>query len=98
MKTVIIYPLYQSITFWICVGFFLYFTGNFFFFLFSNTSTDKSFVKQLNIIYSFVTITKNIILSLSLFVNEPNEVEDDELQIPTNINLDEFTLTNPKKL
>jgi hypothetical protein len=98
MKTVIIYPLYQSQTFWICVGFFIYYTGNFFFFLFSNTTSDKSFINQLNIIYSFVTITKNIILSLSLLVNEPIEINDDELHIPTDINLDEFTLTNSKKL
>lgn len=98
IKTVIIYPLYQSHTFWICVGFFIYFTGNFFFFLFSNTTSDKSFITQLNIIYSFVTIIKNIILSVSLLVNEPVELNDDELHIPTDINLDEFTLTNFKKL
>lgn len=98
IKTVIIYPLYQSHTFWICVGFFIYFTGNFFFFLFSNTTSDKSFITQLNIIYSFVTIIKNIILSLSLLVNEPIELNDDEFHIPTDINLDEFTLTNFKKL
>ena len=97
MKTVIIYPLYQSQTFWICVGFFLYFTGNFFFFLFSNTTTDKAFITQLNIIYSFVTITKNLILSLSLLVDEPIETNDEGLQIPTDINLDGFTLTNTKK-
>ena len=98
MKTVIIYPLYQSTTFWICVAFFLYFTGNFFFFLFSNPASTPEFKKQMILIYSFVTITKNFILSLSLLANEPIEINDDELQIPTDINLDEFTVTNTKKL
>lgn len=48
-------------------------------------------------IYSFVTITKNIILSLALFASEPIETNDEGLQIPTDINLDGFTLTNTKK-
>jgi len=97
MQTVVLYPLYQSITFWICVGLFIYFTGNFFYLLFSKSSTDPKFQLQMKIIYSFVTISKNVLLSLALFANEPNEENNNELQIPTDLNLDEFSLTNLKK-
>ncbi|MEO7046766.1 MAG: hypothetical protein ABI091_15790 [Ferruginibacter sp.] len=96
MKTVIMYPLYQSIVFWICVAFFIYFTGNFFFFIFSNTTKDLSFMKQLQIIYGIVTISKNVILCLALFANEPIEQNDEILNIPSEMNLDDFTPTNPK--
>lgn len=51
----------------------------------------------MRIIYSFVTISKNVLLSLALFANEPNEENNNELQIPTDLNLDEFSLTNLKK-
>ena len=44
-----------------------------------------------------VTSTKNIILSLAImFASEPNEQNEHELNIPTNLNLDDFTLTNSK--
>jgi hypothetical protein len=95
MKTVIIYPLYQSVSFWICVAFFLYFTGNFFFFVFVHSSTDTKFVNERRLIYSLVTITKNILLCLALFTNENLETNEDELQIPNDLNLDEFTLIKP---
>jgi hypothetical protein len=96
MKTVVLYPLYQSASFWICVGFFLYFTGNFFFLIFIKSSTDKKFINQMNIIYGLVTLTKNVLLCVSLFVNEHPEEEEDILQIPSDINLDEFSLTTQK--
>jgi hypothetical protein len=97
MKTVVMYPLYQSITFWICVAFFIYFTGNFFYILFASTANaDAAFGKQLVTIYGIVTITKNIILSLALLANEPTEQTEEILNIPTDLNLDDFTLTNPK--
>jgi hypothetical protein len=93
MKTVVMYPLYQSASFWICVGFFLYFTGNFFFLLFIRSSADKKFIHQMNIIYGLVTVTKNILLCVSLLVNEQMEETEDILQIPSDLNLDEFSLT-----
>lgn len=96
MQTVFLYPLYQSITFWICVGFFLYFTGNFFFFLFTNYSSDKAFLNQMRIIYGLVTITKNIVLSMALLATEHVETNSEELLIPRDLQLDEFTL-NPTK-
>lgn len=97
MKKVVMYPIYQSTTFWICVAFFLYFTGTFFFFIFikSVDSMDTEFLTQMNIIYSVATMTKNIILCLALIANE-NVESDDELHIPTEMNLDEFSHLNLK--
>ncbi len=91
------YPLYQSIVFWICVAFFLLFTGTFFFFLLVSYSKDVVFKQQLVYIYSFVTITKNILLCLALFATENKEQTSDELHIPNHMDLDEFSLTNLKQ-
>jgi len=97
MKTVVVYPLYQSISFWICVGFFLYFSGTYFCFLLSQSTKDPKFISQLNLIYGLVTLSKNLILSMSLFTNEQDEsILEDKLEIPININLDEISLTNYK--
>jgi len=97
MKTVVLYPLYQTISFWICVAFFLYFTGSFFYFLLSQSSFNNEFKNQMLLIYGFVTCSKNIILSLSLFGNEQNEASlDEKMNFPSNINLDEISLTNYK--
>ena len=96
MKTVVMYPLYQSITFWIFVSFFIYFTGNFFFFIFSGSSDDEEFKKQMNMIYSLVTITKNILLCLAVLATENLEQKEDVLDIPNHMDLDEFSPTNLK--
>lgn len=95
MKTVVLYPIYQSISFWICVGLFFYFTGNFFFLVFVNSSADKNFVQQMKLIYSVVTISKNILLSVAFLAKEPVE-NSEELQIPVDLKFDDFTLTNLK--
>ncbi len=89
MKTIAERPIYQNISFWICVGLFLYFTGNFFFLLFSRYGTDVVFKNQIQSIYIAVTITKNIILSFSFFANEFKE-DDDAPKFPSNLNLDAF--------
>jgi hypothetical protein len=97
MKIVVMYPLYQSISFWICVAFFLYFSGTFFSFLFTQTSNDIQLIKNMKLISGLVTLSKNIILSLSLFANEQDgDAIDDKLNLPNNINLDEISLTNFK--
>lgn len=95
MNTVVLYPLYQSIYFWICVGLFLYFTGSFFFFIFSTSDVDKILMKS---IYALVVIMKNILLCISLFSSENADKDESPLQIPTDLDLDEFSLTNPKNL
>ena len=97
MKTVVLYPLYQNISFWICVAFFLYFTGSFFYFLLSQSSFNDEFKTQMRLVYGLVACSKNIILSLSLFGNEQDEASlDEKLNLPSNINLDEISLTNFK--
>lgn len=90
MKTVLRYPLYESISFWICVGFFINYTGIFFFILFINSSTDKEFVVLMNSIYGIVTITKNVLLCVALFADERIDQEQDELQLPAQIDSNEF--------
>jgi hypothetical protein len=51
----------------------------------------------MNGIYAFVTIVKNILLCVSLLASESTEQdENDELHIPSEIDLDEFSLTNFK--
>ena len=50
----------------------------------------------MNIIYGMVTVVKNILLCLSLFANENVEQSDEELHIPSDLNLDEFSLTTQK--
>ena len=51
----------------------------------------------MKLIYGLVTLSKNIILSLSLFANEfeDNDIET-KLNLPNNINLDEISLSNFK--
>ena len=92
-------PLFKSISFWLCVGLFIYFTGNLFFLLFINSTFDKDFIKQMFLIYSCVTITKNIILATAWFAEETVQTDADIIQIPENMKLDDdfnFTRnTNP---
>lgn len=95
MKYVKTYPLYQSISFWLCVGLFIFFTGNFFYLLFITTYKDPVFLKQMKIVYSIINITKDIILSLAWLAHEPTEEENTELRIPDDVHLDdEFDFTN----
>ncbi|RZL44307.1 MAG: hypothetical protein EOP00_20270 [Pedobacter sp.] len=98
MNTVVMYPLYQSISFWICVGLFLYFAGSFFFFLFINSGGGKEFEVMMNSIYAFVVILKNILLSLSLLASENPDGKTGDFDIPNDLNLDELSLTNPKNV
>ena len=93
MQTVVFYPLYQTITFWICVGLFLYFTGNFFFLLLIKSTSDIHVKIQMKTLYSFVTITKNIFLSVALFASEINEGKNDNIEIPDYLDLDDFSFT-----
>ena len=95
MRIVTIYPLYQSISFWLCVGLFIYFTGNFFYLLFTSTSKDPSFIKQMKEVYSIVNIVKDLILGLAWFAYEQKEKIEDELSLPKDLHLDDdlsFTL------
>ena len=82
--------IYQSISFWICVALFFYFCGNFFFLLFTTYNSNRNFTIQLQMVYTFVTITKNILLSISLFFNEANNTTPSN-PFPEDIDLDAIT-------
>ncbi|MFC4262268.1 hypothetical protein ACFOWM_05240 [Ferruginibacter yonginensis] len=94
MKIVTDYPLYQSISFWICVGLFLYFTGNFFYILFVNNNTDKVFLTQMRLIFFVVNTIKDLIISFALLATEYIDKETNELKVPDNISLDDNIYQN----
>ena len=97
MKIVSNIPLFQSISFWLCVGLFIYFTGNLFFLLFVTSTSDKELLKQVFLIYTGVTITKNLILAGAWFAKEKLQTDADIIQIPENMKLDDdfpFTKTS----
>lgn len=63
-------PLYALPNFWISVGFLIYFSGNFFLFLFSKIiEPSETFRQQYIIIYSLMTIIKNLLLCTAILVN-----------------------------
>jgi hypothetical protein len=68
-------PIYQTSFFWIAVAFIIYFAGNFFLFLYSkNSFQDEAFRRQYTIIYTTVTISKDILLSIAAFIKEDYNV------------------------
>ena len=86
MNTVVLYPLYQSTNFWICVGLLLYFAGSFFFVLFIKSGAD---IILMNTVYAIVVVVKNILLSFALIAPVEPENTNSEFHIPTDIDLDE---------
>ena len=88
-------PLSNSISFWLSVGLFIYFTGNLFFLLFIFSTSNKEILKQMFLIYSGVTITKNLILASAWFAYEKIQTDADIIKLPENMKLDDdFTFTN----
>ena len=95
MQIVSTIPLFRSISFWLTVGLFIYFTGNLFFLLFLFSTSDKEILKQMFLIYSGVTITKNIIIASAWFADERVTTDADIIQLPENMHLDDYlTFTN----
>jgi hypothetical protein len=85
-------PIYQKAIFWICVAFIINSSGNFFLFLYSkNSYNDDVFRKQYTIIYTTVTVIKNLLLCISILIKERRE--NDSQNSLTNIDLDSFNLT-----
>jgi len=71
MQETVAEPIYQKAIFWISVAFIINFSGNFFLFLYSkNSYNDQAFRNQFLIIYSSVTIIKNILLSIGVMKKE----------------------------
>ncbi len=94
MKNDFTIPIYNTISFWICVGLFVYCTGNFFYILFSENFKNASIEmkNQLKLLYSIITILKNIIIGCAFFnISMNKKSEDNDLEFPSNINLDAFT-------
>lgn len=85
-------PIYQKPIFWISVGFIINFSGNFFVLLSSIKSfEDEAFRDVFTIIYSSVTILKNILLCISLTVKETVSENDSTIRdINLNTELDAF--------
>ena len=90
-------PIYSLISFWVCVGLFVYFTGNFFYILLvqNSANADSGIKNQLKLIYCVITISKNLILSFALIKNEiENTINKYNFQIPKDLNFDSFSPNN----
>ena len=71
MQENVVTPIYTKAIFWISVAFIINFSGNFFLFLYSKTSyNDEAFRRQFTIIYSSVTILKNILLCIGVSLKD----------------------------
>lgn len=93
MQDSVVEPIYQRAIFWISVAFIINSSGNFFLFLYSNNSFDDDiFRRQYTIIYTTVTVIKNLLLCISIMIKESKETEP--LHHPIDIDLDSF---NPIK-
>jgi hypothetical protein len=73
-------PIYQTSFFWIAVAFIIYFAGNFFLFLYSqNSYHDETFQIQYTVIYSCVTILKDVLLCISTFIKDKSEIKTSQM-------------------
>ena len=81
MQEVVTVPLYLTIEFWLAVALILYFSGNFFLFVYSRTMIeDKDFKAMYVIVYSTIIIIKNIFISIAIIQksnSENNKRSDD---------------------
>lgn len=67
MQEVVTVPLYLTIEFWLAVSLILYFSGNFFLFVYSRTMIDdKEFKAMYKIVYSTIIIIKNTFISIAI--------------------------------
>ena len=96
MKESVVEPIYQKAIFWISVAFIINSTGNFFLFLYAKFSYNVDVFKtpQYTIIYTTVTVLKNLLLCISILIKEKKE------NAPSNslfdIDLDSIYLSNKK--
>ena len=74
MQSSIIEPIYTKAIFWICSAFIINFSGNFFLFIYSkNSFNDLEFQKQYTVIYTTVTVIKNILLCIGVLIKETKD-------------------------
>jgi hypothetical protein len=72
-------PLYKTTVFWIATAFMLYFAGNFLLFMYAKTTNiDDAFRRNYTLIYSSVTIAKNILLCIGISLKEKRIVKEEE--------------------
>ncbi len=84
-------PLYQLPSFWISVALLVYFSGNFFLFLYSKSMMGTpDFDKQYTLFISPITIIKNVLLSIAIIVNKTQTTHTEHHKIPADLNLDNF--------
>lgn len=87
-------PILHTPEFWVSVAFLLYFSGNFFLFLFSTSMLkNPEFRNQYVIIYGTVTITKDILLTVAVIVHAYigySRNDNSGLNEPMKINLDSY--------
>ena len=93
MQEVVPIPIYQKAIFWISVAFIINSAGNFFLFLYSkNSYNDETFRRQYTIIYTTVTVIKNLLLCISILIKETPKISSSTETF--DIDLDSF---NPIK-
>lgn len=64
-------PLFNTFIFWVAVAFLVNYSGNFLLFAYSETSTkEPDFKTNYAIIYSTVTIIKNLLLCISITIKD----------------------------
>jgi Na+-transporting NADH:ubiquinone oxidoreductase subunit NqrD len=97
MQETVVEPVYQKMVFWVSVAFILNFSGNFFLFLYSKNSFNSvEFQRQYTIIYSSVTILKNILLCIAVSIKEKKkELQSDSFYIDSSLD-DSFLFKNEK--
>jgi hypothetical protein len=84
-------PILNTPEFWISVAFLLYFTGNFFLFLFSKSMlANPSFRNQYIIIYGTITIIKDLLLTVAILVHVYLNGNKNRLNDPIEIDLGTF--------
>lgn len=79
-------PIYLLPAFWVSLGFLIYFSGNFFLFLYTK-SYGSEIKYQFTIIYSFVTILKDIVLCCAVIAYKQFSVRQSKAGIKTDIDL-----------
>lgn len=90
-------PLFNTFIFWFAVAFLINFSGNFLLFVYSETSIkDTDFKTNYIIIYSTVTILKNILLCIAVTMKEnPNGKKNNGNELLKDMNPAIF---NPTKI
>lgn len=97
MQETVLEPIYLKAIFWISVAFIINSAGNFFLFLYSKNSfnDDPNFKRQYTIIYTTVTVIKNLLLCIAILIKETPKNESDKLFF--DVDLDSFNPSNNQK-